>query len=94
MGRWRRRLDLEGVPLLLPGEHSGIRAAFDMLMQGASVRPRILAEVDVRAMLRLLARETGVLALVPPVVVADELTSLPGAEEVTALVALAHQAER
>ncbi|MEI6029503.1 MAG: LysR substrate-binding domain-containing protein, partial [Betaproteobacteria bacterium] len=37
------------------------------------VRPLLLAEVDDMAMLRLLARETGALALVPPVVVSDEL---------------------
>jgi LysR family transcriptional regulator, transcriptional activator of nhaA len=65
--------DLAGVPLLLPGEGSGIRHAFDQLLADAGVRPQVLAEVDDMAMLRLLARETGALTLVPPVVVRDEL---------------------
>jgi len=64
---------LAGQPLLLPGEGSAVRHAFDVLLEQAGVRPVILAEVDDMAMLRLLARETGALALVPPVVVADEL---------------------
>ena len=41
----------------------------------AGVRPRVLAEVDDMAMLRLLAREGEGLALVPPVVVRDEIES-------------------
>jgi LysR family transcriptional activator of nhaA len=65
--------DLADAPLLLPGQGSGIRHAFDALLDDAAVRPRVLAEVDDMAMLRLLARETGALTLVPPVVVHDEL---------------------
>ena len=64
---------LHDQPMLLPGEHSSLRAAFDRLLADAGVRPRVLAEVDDMALLRLLARETGALALVPPVVVQDEL---------------------
>jgi LysR family transcriptional regulator, transcriptional activator of nhaA len=67
--------DLRGVPLLLPGEPSGVRAAFDLRLEQVGIRPTVLAEVDDMAMLRLLARETGALALVPPVVVRDELLS-------------------
>jgi LysR family transcriptional regulator, transcriptional activator of nhaA len=65
--------DLHDKPMLLPGLHSAVRASFDRALADANVRPRILAEVDDMAMLRLLARETGALALVPPVVVQDEL---------------------
>ena len=65
--------DLADAPLLLPGQGSGIRHAFDQLLADAGVRPQVLAEVDDMAMLRLLARETGALTLVPPVVVHDEL---------------------
>ncbi len=65
--------DLQGQPLLLPSEDSAIRPAFDLLLEEAGVQPQVLAEVDDMAMLRLLARETGALALVPPVVVSDEL---------------------
>ena len=66
---------LHGQPLLLPGEHSAVRAAFDTLLEQAGVHAQVLAEVDDMALLRVLARETGALALVPPVVVQDELAS-------------------
>jgi LysR family transcriptional activator of nhaA len=65
--------DLDGRALLLPGTASALRAAFDTLLSSSGVQPLVLAEVDDMAMLRLLARETGALTLVPPVVVADEL---------------------
>lgn len=65
--------DLDGQPLLLPSEESAVRPAFDLLLEEAGVRPQVLAEVDDMAMLRLLARQTGALTLVPPVVVRDEL---------------------
>lgn len=65
--------DLNDRPLLLPGVESEIRAAFDFLLEQAGVRPLVAAEVDDMAMLRLLARESGYLTLVPPVVVLDEL---------------------
>jgi len=67
--------DLQGQPMLLPSQRSAVRAEFDRLLGEAAVRPRVLAEVDDMAMLRLLARETGALTLVPPVVVQDELAS-------------------
>jgi LysR family transcriptional regulator, transcriptional activator of nhaA len=52
-----------------------VRSAFDALLEQQGVQVRLLAEVDDMAMLRLLARDTGALALVPPVVVADELAA-------------------
>ena len=67
--------DLQDQPLILPSQDSAVRLAFDLILEEAGVRPQILAEVDDMAMLRLLARETGALALVPPVVVTDELKS-------------------
>lgn len=39
----------------------------------ANVKPRIRAEVDDMAMLRLIARDSGWLTVVPEVVVQDEL---------------------
>lgn len=65
--------DLDGLPVLLPSATSAIRTAFDLLVELAGVRPLVRAEVDDMALLRLLARETGVVTLVPPVVVRDEL---------------------
>lgn len=67
--------DLRWTALLLPSVESEIRAAFDFILEQAGIRPRVLAEVDDMAMLRLLCRESGNLALVPPVVVQDELES-------------------
>jgi len=67
--------DFRDVPVLLPSLESNTRAAFDQLTAAAGVHPRIMAEVDDMAMLRLLAREGGGLALVPPVVVRDEIDS-------------------
>ncbi|NDG83221.1 MAG: LysR family transcriptional regulator [Betaproteobacteria bacterium] len=67
--------DLDGQELILPSQDSAVRLAFDLILEEAAIRPQILAEVDDMAMLRLLARETGALALVPPVVVTDELKS-------------------
>ena len=67
--------DLAAVPVLLPSLHSEIRIAFDRVLELAGIRPTILAEVDDMAMLRLLARESDGVTLVPPVVVRDELSS-------------------
>jgi len=65
--------ELAEVPLLLPSRGSNIRAAFDLLCEQHGLRCHVLAEVDDMAMLRLLARDSGAVALVPTVVVRDEL---------------------
>lgn len=62
-------------PLVVPPEGSGIRTGFDALAARLGVRPRIVAEVDDMAMIRLLARADVGLAVVPPVVLRDELAS-------------------
>jgi LysR family transcriptional activator of nhaA len=67
--------DLGDVALVLPGPSSDIRTQFDLLCEDLAVRPTIRAEVDDMAMLRLLARDAGVVAVVPSVVVRDELTA-------------------
>lgn len=64
---------LADVPVILPSLESNTRAGFDRMLAAAGVRPRVIAEVDDMAMLRLLAREGEGLALVPPVVVRDEI---------------------
>jgi LysR family transcriptional activator of nhaA len=76
--RGRRRAfrfpqDLAEVPMVLPGRDSDIRAAFELLCEQWGLRVRVRAEVDDMALLRLLARDTGSVALVPSVVVRDEL---------------------
>jgi len=65
--------DLRKTPVSLPSSESSLREAFDTLMEQAGVRPIIAAEVDDMAMLRLVAREGAGVALVPRVVVKDEL---------------------
>lgn len=65
--------DLARVPLLVPSRDSEVRAGFDVLCERYGIRPTILAEVDDMALLRLLARDLKAVALVPAVVVRDEL---------------------
>lgn len=65
--------DLAHVSLVLPSRDSDIRSAFDVLCEQYGLRLSIAAEVDDMAMLRLLARDSGAVALVPAVVVRDEL---------------------
>jgi LysR family transcriptional regulator, transcriptional activator of nhaA len=65
--------DLAAVPLLLPGVGSEIRAGFDVLCERLGVRARPFAEVDDMALMRLLARDARAVALLPSVVVRDEL---------------------
>ena len=67
--------DLTKVRLVLPARGSALRSSFDALVGRADIKPTICAEIDDMAMLRLIARESDALTLVPPVVVIDELTS-------------------
>jgi len=67
--------DLAVEPVLLPSPDSGIRVAFDRVMEACGIRPVVVAEIDDMAMLRLIARERDGVALVPPIVVRDELES-------------------
>lgn len=67
--------DLGRAPLLLPGPDNALRTAFDAMCQRSGIAVQVFAEVDDMAMLRLLARSADCVALVPPVVVRDELSS-------------------
>jgi LysR family transcriptional activator of nhaA len=62
-------------PLVLPASNTSLRAAFDALAARMGIQPRVAAEADDMAMLRLLARENAGLAVLPPIVVRDELDS-------------------
>lgn len=64
---------LRGRSLIVPGPDNNIRQAFDQLCEYHRLRPNIAAEVDDMAMMRLLAREDTGLAVLPPIVVRDEL---------------------
>jgi len=59
--------------LILPTPESALRASFDALTERLGIVPRIAAEADDMAMLRLLARADAGLAVIPPIVVRDEL---------------------
>lgn len=61
------------LPWVLPGSPNEIRAAFDGYCALWQMEPRIQAEADDMAMLRLLARDSGALAVLPRVVVRDEI---------------------
>ena len=65
--------DLGGLELALPGPRHALRGQFDALCAAAGVLPRLRAEVDDMAMLRLVARDSGWLTVLPEVVVQDEL---------------------
>ncbi len=82
--------DLLGAhPFILPTPESSVRIGFDALTDRLGVRPQIAAEVDDMAMMRLLTREGIGLAVLPPIVVKDELATgllveadrLPGISE-------------
>jgi LysR family transcriptional activator of nhaA len=76
-GREQLPLDvlLRDQALVVPAPESSIRMGFDALVDRMGIQPRIVAEVDDMAMLRLVAREHSGLAVVPPIVVRDELDS-------------------
>ncbi|MFC4260933.1 LysR family transcriptional regulator [Marinobacter lacisalsi] len=61
--------------LIVPGANNNIRQAFEQICEYHRIRPTIAAEVDDMALMRLLTRDTGHLAILPPVVVRDELTN-------------------
>lgn len=66
---------LTGRNLIVPGPESNIRQGFDQLCEYHRIYPSISAEVDDMAMMRLLTRDSGHYAVLPPVVVRDELNA-------------------
>jgi LysR family transcriptional regulator, transcriptional activator of nhaA len=72
-GKFRFPEDLANVKLLVPGASSDIRSQFDLLCEQLGIDVAPYAEVDDMAMLRLLARDSGGVTVVPEVVVQDEL---------------------
>lgn len=74
-GSFDLRRDLQQARLIVPGRSSDIRSQFELFCDSQGLQPDICAEVDDMAMLRLLARDSGDMALLPAVVVQDELHS-------------------
>jgi LysR family transcriptional activator of nhaA len=62
-------------PLILPSTATSIRNTFDAWLAREGISPRIVAEVDDMAMIRLLTRADHGVAIVPPIVVRGELRS-------------------
>lgn len=73
--RFRFPQDLKKIPIVLPSLESEVRTAFDRVLDEAGIHPLIQAEVDDMAMMRVIARESNAVALVPPIVVRDELAA-------------------
>ena len=74
--RARETADLLGSePLILPTPETALRASFDGLVESLGLVLKVAAEADDMAMLRLLARTGAGLAVIPPIVVRDELAS-------------------
>ncbi|GAB5415495.1 MAG: LysR family transcriptional regulator [Congregibacter sp.] len=62
-------------PLILPSTASSVRNNFDAWLEREGIEPNVVAEVDDMAMIRLLTRRNWGVAVVPPIVVRDELKS-------------------
>lgn len=92
---------LNSEPLIVPTAESGFRNGFDILIERLGIQPQLAAEVDDMAMLRLLAREDIGLAVLPSIVVTDELASgllveacpLPGIRETFSAITLKRRFE-
>lgn len=86
-------------PVVVPTMENAIRIAFDAFCERLGVFPQIRAEIDDMALLRLMLREDVGLAVVPPVVVRDELAAgtaveldtLPGIDEAVHAITLSRQ---
>lgn len=61
------------VEWVLPAKSSEIRSAFSVICARHGYIPKVKAETDDMAMLRLLARDTGCYTVMPSVVVKDEI---------------------
>jgi LysR family transcriptional activator of nhaA len=59
---------------VLPSRNTEIRARFDAICASLQYKAEVLAEADDMAMLRLLTRDSGALAVLPPLVVKDEIS--------------------
>ncbi len=71
--KFRLPQDAQGQRFVLPGPSSDVRTQFDLWCEKAGVQIEVIAEVDDMPMLRLLARDSGAITVVPEVVVQDEL---------------------
>lgn len=66
-------LGYEGCRWVAPGSNSELRSVFEAFCARHGYTPEIIMEADDMAMLRLLARDSGALSVLPEVVVRDEI---------------------
>lgn len=66
---------LESLPIIVPGPYSEIRTGFELQCEHWGIKPNIIAEVDDMAMMRLVARDSQALAIIPAIAVKDEIAS-------------------
>ena len=98
-GRTDARELMTAEPLILPTREGGYRNAIDLMLERLGKPVAIRAQVDDMAMMRLLARADAGIAVLPPVVVQDELASgllveactLPGVSEQFAVLIPEHR---
>lgn len=62
-------------PLILPTGDTALRATIDAMLARLGITPLVAAEADDMAMMRLLVREDAGLAVLPPIVVRDEIAA-------------------
>ncbi len=74
-GRTSLRQLLAEEPLIVPTAETAIRAGLDAIFESYRLQPRFAAEVDDMAMIRLLTRQNAGLAVIPPIVVQEELSA-------------------
>lgn len=67
--------DYKSLDWILPAPGTPIRSAFDGLCAQYQFQPNVVGEADDMAMLRLLARDSNALAVMPDVVVKDEISA-------------------
>ena len=72
-GRWKFPEILNDLPLYLPARPSKLRSEFDAWLELLSIKPKIRAEVEAMALLRLFALAGECYAVVPEIVVRKEL---------------------
>ncbi|MEL7022939.1 MAG: LysR family transcriptional regulator [Pseudomonadota bacterium] len=66
---------LQDQPVIVPTAENPVRIGFDAWCERKDIKPNIRAEVDDMPLMRLMVREDFGVAVVPPIVVRDELNS-------------------
>ena len=90
---------LQEEPVIVPTLETAVRSGFDTFCDTHGIHPRIVAEVDDMALIRVLARRDFGVAVTPAIVVRDELQSgqlielhrFPDLEESFQAITLARQ---